>query len=467
MLIEDALRLNTLPVLLRGDIAKVSNGAIYRIAREDFTTFDRSEAVQFTQMRTEGGIQKNFKRAVRYEPFLAGMTMAGYSEQPVVPISKAAGSFPAPDAAPAARRGLQSVSRIDTGKGDAAAASGGFSLLGQPDDIERMEAALLMALEQAKTYSASAIDLRITEPEDWEVVLTKLRADLQEAGVDAEVLPAPRAGARHVVLRACGANELTRGELEVSKFSNKVTKKLAEDSMVQWPPTWTDGPFNVQDSKVQLIEVERHSAEWNEVEFEWRNQSVAPNVVRNGTHNQLGAAYTLQSVRRIQNPVAWAAYHSRVRFTASMISSADSAASVFQRANEWLMKHGTCNTNPEQVVSSAAGIDSRYAGENLYFGKAAYTAEDAEYSHGYAYRVSSSSDGDVRQMLLVRVAAGRIHEVQEDGCRKGPHNNFKTPPDGCHSVRGNVGQNGARRMAIMVYQPDSAYPSYLLTYKLV
>jgi hypothetical protein len=453
MQIEDALEHNTLPIQLNGDIAKVSNGVIYQIAGEDFLTFDRKQAVQFTQMRiSDGGIQKNFKRSVRCELFTAGMTMAGYSKEPV-PVA-------AVDAAPAIRRGLQIVSRIDTGKGDAIAASGGLSLLGKPEDIARMEQALLAALEQARTSSAHAIDLSITAPEDWEVVLTKLRADLLEANVDAEVVPVPAAGERQIILRACGANELIRGELEVSKFCNKAAKKLAEDAVVQWPTTWTDGPFNVQDDKVRLIDVLQGSAEWNEVEYEWRNQSVAPNATRNGAHNQLGANFTLQTVKRIQNPVAWAAYHSRVRLTASMISS-DSTGSVFHRANEWVMKHGTLRTDPEEVVRSAAGIDSRYAGDNLFFGKAAYTAEDAEYSHAYAYRVPDSNGG-VRQMLLVRVAAGRIHEIQD---RKEEHKQIKTPPSGFHSVRGNVSQNAPRRMAIMVYQPDTAYPSYLLTYK--
>lgn len=80
--------------------------------------------------------------------------------------------------------------------------------------------------------------------------------------LEAEVLlgnisGAASAGERSVLVRAIGATELARGELAVANFVNKIIRSLAEEVIVQWPSTWTNGPFNVQNGRVQLIEIER------------------------------------------------------------------------------------------------------------------------------------------------------------------------------------------------------------------
>jgi hypothetical protein len=121
------------------------------------------------------------------------------------------------------------------------------------------------------------------------------------------------------------------------------------------------------------------------------------------------------------------------------------------------MFHGTRETNPEIVYSGEQGLDCRHSGSG-YFGIAAYSAEDALYSDSYRYNDPSSNG--LAQMFLVRVAAGNICEVDK---REDSHRLIVKPPAGFDSVRGCVREPNF--MAIMVYQPDSAYPAYLLTYE--
>jgi hypothetical protein len=241
---------------------------------------------------------------------------------------------------------------------------------------------------------------------------------------------------------------------------------MSEQEQIQWPSEWTNGPFKVTDP-VQIVPVQPLTDEWQQVEEEWRGRATSPFLSRDPNALRFPEKFTLQAVHRVQNSTAWASYYSRVKLMAHSydVLNAESAeavdpdASQFTRANEWTMKHGTRGTDPSVIYESDSGIDMRFSDGVNYFGKAAYTAEDAIYSHNYAYKVPGSDN--VRQMLLVRIVAGVIHEVPIDGRTKA-HQNWVTPPKGFQSVRGPV--NAANSMAIMVYQPDHCYPSYLLTY---
>jgi len=73
---------------------------------------------------------------------------------------------------------------------------------------------------------------------------------------------------------------------------------------------------------------------------------------------------------------------------------------------------GTTSTDPLLIANGEQGLDSRYC-NNGYYGIAAYTAEDAVYSHQYRYNVPDGSGS--MQMFLVRVAAGTVHEVPLTG----------------------------------------------------
>jgi hypothetical protein len=159
----------------------------------------------------------------------------------------------------------------------------------------------------------------------------------------------------------------------------------------------------------------------------------------------------LLSIQRVQNPSAWAAYYSRVKLLAARRKSSES---VFVRANEYWMKHGTRLTDIQEIARGEQGLDYRYC-TGGYYGKGAYTAEDAAYADGYRYKYP---DG-MAAMFLVRVAAGRIFEVET---RTQEHSQYIKPPVGNDSVRGDV---AAGQKAIIVYQTDSAYPAYILTYR--
>ena len=242
-----------------------------------------------------------------------------------------------------------------------------------------------------------------------------------------------------------GSQALLQAEKEFMKFVLSISLERSAELSVKWPEEWTGGS-DADNSSTKLVPVDRDSDEWQRVEAEWRKAS----------HPSRAISAELLKVERVQNVKAWEAYYSRVRLLAGRNKdSLPSVTSIFQRANEQWMKHGTRTTAPEIIYSGEQGLDCRYCGKGS-FGIAAYTAEDALYSDKFCYNLVDGT----RQMFLVRVAAGTVHEV---ATRTGAHQSLVHPPSGFDSVRGCVLEPNF--MAIMVYQPDSAYPAYLLTYK--
>jgi len=238
---------------------------------------------------------------------------------------------------------------------------------------------------------------------------------------------------------------LLKAEREVMSFAQQISLEKVAGLSITWPEDWSGGPFSVTAKSTTLVRVQRDTEEWKRVENEWMRGS-----------NAFSAE--LLQVERVQNVLAWQAYYGRVQVLASRNPFPfPPGTSVFHKANEQWMKHGTRNTNPEVIYSGEQGLDCRYCGKGLY-GIAAYTAEDAKYSHDYSFTYDSNEKKS--QMFLVRVAAGKVHEV---AVRSEEHAKLITPPSGFDSVRGCV--RSPNFMAIMVYQPDSAYPAYLLTYR--
>ena len=216
-----------------------------------------------------------------------------------------------------------------------------------------------------------------------------------------------------------------------------ISLKRSKELSVQWPDEWTGGPFsvNADNNSTTLVPVDRGTDEWQRVEAEWRRVG----------HPSRAISAELLKVERVQNVKAWEAYYNRVRLLAGQNNeSLPKGSSIFQRANEKWMKHGT----------DKQGMDCRNSHQG-FFGNAVYTAEDALYSDMYCFNL----DDGTRQMFLVRVAAGNVHEVTT---RSEAHQSFVHPPSGFDSVRGCAQEPDF--MAIMVYQPDSAYPAYFLTY---
>ena len=244
---------------------------------------------------------------------------------------------------------------------------------------------------------------------------------------------------------------------------------MERDLAVKWPEEWTGGPFSVNEytslaSSTALISVVRDSPEWQTVEKEWRNG-----------HGESGRSFQgeLVKVERVQNARAWEAYYSRVLVLAARSKAHfPPGSSLFRRANEQWMKHGSALTSPLVMLNRfEEGLICRYSGRGPY-GFALHTADDAHYvdASGNSYSSSSRSsssntaetggngnNGVLNQMFLVRVAAGEQFEMTSS------NRALVAPPGGCDSVRGLLG--GPDFLGTMVYQPDSAYPAYLLTYK--
>ena len=89
------------------------------------------------------------------------------------------------------------------------------------------------------------------------------------------------------------------------------------------------------------------------------------------------------------------------------------------------------------------------------YGRGAYFAEEADYSHnGYVYKVPGSTTGDC-QMFLCRLAAGNVEQRTPDQSIKGPSNGYD-------SVRGPV---RGQQQAYILYDFYQSYPEYLITYR--
>jgi len=78
--------------------------------------------------------------------------------------------------------------------------------------------------------------------------------------------------------------------------------------------------------------------------------------------------------------MAWVSYYYRILML--LERSEIKTNNIFHNANEHIMKHGTCEQNPETIADSQYGIDSRYSKDGFY-GFSCYTAEDSIYSHSF------------------------------------------------------------------------------------
>ena len=231
----------------------------------------------------------------------------------------------------------------------------------------------------------------------------------------------------------------------VYKFQMKMLEDL---NKVVWPEEWPkDVDYDLSQSQCEFIPVPVGSQEYQRVEDEFRGRTNGP---RNMFHNGI------VKVERVQNPEVWNAYYNHCKHLVSTLP-VDNSKSLFENVNEHWMKHGTSRTDPKEVAGSESGVDHRYS-EQGFFGRGAYTAEDAEYTDsGYSYKCG---DGN-KQMLLVRVAAGNI---SEQGNTTPDTRAFIKPPRGYHSVRGVV-KDIPQMKALVVYDWMKIYPAYLITYK--
>jgi len=105
-------------------------------------------------------------------------------------------------------------------------------------------------------------------------------------------------------------------------------------------------------------------------------------------------------------------------------------------------------------------------GARGFYGRGAYFAERAAYSHGsYVYRCGEVEGRPAYQLILAQVLCGTPHDfklVVNDDTRR-----LVKPPAGCHSVC--AGPHTAydcpeaSRMWV-VYDRSQVYPAYIVTY---
>jgi len=316
------------------------------------------------------------------------------------------------------------------------------TLFGFPPNVDKCKEALQKNMKDE--WQVADVDLSKTGSEPWADVLRLVE---QEADRHMAVITQADEATRKVQLKALGKVQLLTAASAVKDVGVEIITKALEDEMsVTYPKEWgapAPSPGPPYDESLLLVDVAKDSEEWHFVEGEFRSGRAIPNK--------------LVEVQRVQNAASWGRYYFKVKMRAS--SNKDAVGrDLFKRANERWMKHGTRSTEPQKLLDHYRGLDFAYSREEgLFYGKAGYTAEDAAYSHNYRYNVPG---GKLAQMFLVRVAAGKIQEI---AVRKPEHTQMKHPDRGFDSVRGDV---SGGMMAIMVYEPDVAYPAYLLTYEL-
>lgn len=470
--IERAIREGKTEVLLRGDVHGVvsdskhipegEHSAVYRVHRSDLTCPYTKRAYEFYQSNIKSGYQ----RPVRFESFDPKRhKMFGYEGEKAP--DQHADVKSAVEAAACVLSSIQVVcckeskSDIDESLPESTSEKKQASItaIGPREDIAKAQAATLFALRKARVES-NDMDWADTEPTSWQEVLSALGTSLMTAGLeDIEIVQTP--DTRVFKLSCIGAIVLARAmhvamELKTSLLTERLrqeTEKLRREGEIAWPEEW-DNKDDCDPSQpgCRHVLLQQGSAEWNFVENEWRG---SPSINRQPPGPRNVFRKKIARIERLQNPSAWAAYYSRVKRLAGKNPSKGDSESLFAQANEHWMKHGTRSMDPAIIAKGDSGLDYRYCDAG-YFGRAAYTADDAQYCDGaYSY---SLPDGKA-QMFLVRVAAGNIHEYK---VRTEAHRSLRTPPDGCDSVRGPVTETNK---AIMVYQTEQAYPAYLITYE--
>lgn len=122
-----------------------------------------------------------------------------------------------------------------------------------------------------------------------------------------------------------------------------------------------------------------------------------------------------------------------------------------------LLFHGSRQTKPEQIYASDEGLDMRFSRDGM-FGVGIYFANNAAYSHTYAYH---ESDGTL-QIFLVWVNQGKA-------CRmSAPDQSLRLPPLlGTDQVQRYDSVLNAQGDHTIIYSNTRQYPGFLITYKLV
>ena len=332
----------------------------------------------------------------------------------------------------------------------------------QLDDCERDS-----KQDQSRETKGAFVDSR-TEIEELEKVLDQMKLEYDRKVKELDELYTEKKQAVRILK--------DRDDTEQSE-GQKILKKVKECKTyveTEWPPEWENGPFDVLDDNVRIIEVEKNSDEYHTLEekfhhnargyrlpenegfnFLKNNYETAETMDLNAVHKK--HSFQVIKIERVQNPELWMKYYNYVKMLAKNYSKQhpEETGDMFEKANEWWAFHGTSILeNLETIVKNGFQLPKHVFNNNFY-GPALYTATTARYSDAYASK--AEIDGKkVRQMLICRLAAGDMFYSPESA------NSLTEPPQQKDSVLGSP--DGIVPEFVMTYNNDSIYPAYIVSY---
>ena len=313
---------------------------------------------------------------------------------------------------------------------------GKLRVLGLSDDVRQVQDEIVDKLKNAiKSAKLEKEAVGRTDPAE---LVCSLRKMFEENGLAIDLDVIVHTDSREIVYKTLG----DATERKVERLVREYLLKLIKDNQVQYPPEWLSDGDHDPTELFKYVNLVRGSQEYLFVQ---------------GRFEEGGFIKEVENIQRVQNYPAYEAFYIKSKLLSYRNKSAPADATMEERANQRWMKHATGTTNPDAIARCLEGLDFRYCRAGM-FGIAAYTSERSEYSHDTRYR-HELADGIHAQMFLVRVAAGRIFEVETYDEK------YKTtvkPPDGFDTIRGPVLGDCK---ALMVYNTDQAYPAYLITYK--
>mmetsp|Transcript_33319 Transcript_33319/g.87356 ORF Transcript_33319/g.87356 Transcript_33319/m.87356 type:complete len:395 (-) Transcript_33319:200-1384(-) len=239
-------------------------------------------------------------------------------------------------------------------------------------------------------------------------------------------------------IKVLGSMKLATAERDVVMRLNERQHEYVTERDAP-PEYWED-----QDDDIETFDVAADTPEFERVVENFKRQPAGSGLFE----------CTVVAVDRVQHKGLWAAYiHERQKVAEQ--NGGD--------CNEILnLKHGTGNTPPSVIVNSEWGIDQRYSDKGMY-GRGAYFAELAAYSHNCGYRHKMPSGRF--QMFACRVLAGKAEE--RNAFSDATSRQIVHPARSYHSVHGPVrdgAPGGGRYNAYILYEKHRCYPEYLITY---
>ncbi len=308
---------------------------------------------------------------------------------------------------------------------------GAFQILGSPVAVVAFNKDVMDLLALSEVQSLSPLDLRDTVNIPWSSVIAGVEAIFLESNTSATLIVTPDSETdRTLRVKALSAHHLHVGETEIWDYVARVTmKQIASESTIQWPTEWTGGPFSHSGSNSQtiLVDVAEGSLEWQHVDDIWRTR---------GSHVRF--SNNLWRIQRVQNPVTWTAYFSKVKSIANNNSSSPSCAistvttdDCFATAKECWLKFGSNSTDPRLIIDEEVGLSCVSVGSDF--------TEDAATADRNRFDLNQSQG----QMFLMRVVEGD-EIIDRNKCKS---ETVQEDEDG-----------------VSKYQTNAAYPAYLLTY---